>query len=304
MTPVDEMTPLDDELRRAAAAIRTARGEATFTVRLPGASHSASGVAVALVVGLAMVVVLGIPMLFFGSGPRSGSPTPEADGGVAANLSEPSGPSDVDYGVGTVVTDTAPGNCPDQPNDQVTTDTMYLGGPASDQNLGAKGFLYSLSAGPTPVEVATRMVALAFTGHECAVSGQTDADGTGVTVTISPPWVPEALLLDVSIAEHDGVIGVTGIGDRSDLEIRSTNDVTTVQFVEGAPPNTAAVDVRFKKGDDVWYLTPDPASAEPIALKVPAIETDRFPESDVDWVLVVFFDVDRKILGVTGALTS
>lgn len=303
MTPVDDMTQVDGQLRRAAAAVRTARGEASFTVRAPGRSRSASGAAIAMVVGLAIVVVVGIPMLFFGSEPESGSPNPEGGVGVTSDVTVHSGATDTDSRVGTVVTGTTPGNCPDHQNDLITTGTMYLGGPASEQNLGADGFLYSLPVGPTPVEVATQMMALAVAGDECAVSGQTNADGTGVTVTINPPWAASSLTLDVSIAEHNGIVGVTGIGDRADLEINTTNDAPTVRFAEGMLPNTATVDVRFKKGDDVWFLTPDPVSAEPIALEVPAIETDRFPDADVEWVLVVFFDVDRQILGVTGALT-
>lgn len=285
----DDMTRVDDQLRRAAMAVRKARGEASFTVRPPGRLRPSSVVAIAMVVGL---LVVGLPMFLLKSGPEPGIPDPVAGVGAASDVTVPSGP------IGTT-----PGNCPDRQDDLVTTGTMYLGGPASEQNLGADGFLYSLPVGPTPVRVATQMMALAVTGDECAVSGQIDADGTGVTVTISPPWAAAVLTLDVSIAEHDDVVGVTGIGDHADLEINETNGAPAVRFVEGMPPNTATVDVRFKKGDDVWSLLPDPVSAAPIALEVPAVETDRFPDAEVEWVLVVFLDSDGQILDVVGALT-
>ena len=89
--------------------------------------------------------------------------------------------------------------------DTIGTGTLYLGGPASDQNLATPGFIFSQPSGRTAVDVAIGAIALPVIGQECSIDA-TPAQGIGhVIVTVNPPAVPTSLRLDVKVGERDGI---------------------------------------------------------------------------------------------------
>jgi hypothetical protein len=191
--------------------------------------------------------------------------------------------------------------CPDS-TDTIGTGTLYLGGPASDQNLATKGFIFSLPQGPTPVDVAIRAIGLPVIGLECSITGSPTSDANLVRVTARPPTVPTPLQLDVTIAEHDGIVGVTAVTGSTTFEVNNTGATPTLQLLDGVPASTVRVAVRFKKGDDVWEITADPTVRANIALSVPGGETDKFASDPVDWVLFTLIDANEHIVGAGGAL--
>lgn len=194
--------------------------------------------------------------------------------------------------------------CPPE-TEGVTTDTLYLGGPAWEQNLAAAGFILSLPSGTAPVDVAVKAIGGPILGDECSITARPNDDGSNVSVSIEPPAVPTALHLDVALSERDGAVGVTSI--TGNLAIRVTDAGTSVPGVEllgGIPDGAATVDVRFKKGDDVWFLGGEPAIGTKIALDVPAGETDRFPDEPVDWVLLVVRDANERVVGVAAQIVA
>jgi len=116
------------------------------------------------------------------------------------------------------------------------------------------------------------------------------------------PAVPIPLQLDVTIAQRDGVAGVTAIAASTTFKVTNTGAAPSLQLLSGVPASTARVAVRFKKGDDVWELTADPTLGTAIALTVPGGETDKFASDPVDWVLFTLIDANERIVGAGGAL--
>lgn len=191
--------------------------------------------------------------------------------------------------------------CPDG-TDTIGTGTLYLGGPASDQNLATKGFIFSLPEGRTAIDLAMKSIELPVVGFECSITGSPTSDPNVVRVTVRPPAVPTPLQLDVTIAQRDGVAGVTAIAGSTTFKVTNTGAAPTLQLLSGVPASTARVAVRFKKGDDVWELTADPTVGTDIALTVPGGETDKFASDPVDWVLFTLIDANERIVGAGGAL--
>ena len=191
--------------------------------------------------------------------------------------------------------------CPDG-TDTIGTGTLYLGGPASDQNLATKGFIFSLPEGRTAIDVAMKSIELPVVGFECSITGSPTSDPNVVRVTVRPPAVPTPLQLDVTIAQRDGVAGVTAIAGSTTFKVTNTGAAPSLQLLSGVPASTARVAVRFKKGDDVWELTADPTLGTAIALTVPGGETDKFASDPVDWVLFTLIDANERIVGAGGAL--
>lgn len=191
--------------------------------------------------------------------------------------------------------------CPDG-TDTIGTGTLYLGGPASDQNLATKGFIFSLPEGRTAIDVAMKAIELPVVGFECSITGSPTSDPNVVRVTVRPPAVPTPLQLDVTIAQRDGVAGVTAIAGSTTFKVTNTGAAPTLQLLSEVPASTARVAVRFKKGDDVWELTADPTVGTDIALTVPGGETDKFASDPVDWVLFTLIDANERIVGAGGAL--
>lgn len=186
--------------------------------------------------------------------------------------------------------------------DTIGTGTLYLGGPASDQNLAAPGFIYSQPSGRTAVDVAISAIALPIIGQECSIDA-TPAKGIGhVIVTVNPPAVPTSLRLDVKVGERDGIIGVTGIAGSTSFETNRVGDGATLTLIDGVPASATRVQVRFKKGDDVWELTADTTTGTAIDLTVPNGETDRFPDEKIDWVLFTAIDANEHVVDAGGGL--
>jgi hypothetical protein len=202
--------------------------------------------------------------------------------------------------IGTTPATTALGGGASRPCDAavgdplVPADTLYLGGPASDQNLARPGAIFALPDGTPAVDVAVRAVGLAVIGYDCNVSAFVATEGV-VLVGIDPPASSTSVSLNLRIAEMDDAIAVTAITGSTGFETNIVDGGATLTFREALPAGTARVQVRFKKGDDVWELTADPTPNVPIALDVPAGETDRFPDQPVDWVLFTALD-DRDLL--------
>jgi hypothetical protein len=181
----------------------------------------------------------------------------------------------------------------------VTVDTLYLGGPANDQNLARPGAIFALPAGTPAVDVAMRAVGRAVIGYDCNITATAAADGN-VVVSVAPPASSTPVALNLRIAEVDDVVAVTAITGATEFETSVANGPPTLTFREELPAGTARVQVRFKKGDDVWELTADPTPNMPIDLIVPAGETDRFPDQPVDWVLFTAFDDRDRLLDAGG----
>ncbi len=210
-----------------------------------------------------------------------------------------------------VVIDTTPGTtiagsgltpaCPPG-TDTIGTGTLYLGGPASDQNLAAPGFIFSQPSGRTAVDVAIGAIALPVIGQECSIDA-TPAKGIGhVIVTVNPPAVPTSLRLDVNVSERDGIIGVTGIKGSTRFETNRVGDGATLTLIDGVPASATRIQVRFKKGDDVWELTADTTTGTAINLAVPNGETDRFLDQNIDWVLFTAIDANEHVVDAGGGI--
>lgn len=182
----------------------------------------------------------------------------------------------------------------------VPAGTLYLGGPPSEQNLAAAGFIYSLPSGRTALDVAMKTVAMPVIGLECGISATPTADPNVALVTVEPPATPQTLQLTVTVVERDGAIGAIAIGGTTQFEA----DATNLRLGSGVPAAAARVQVRFKKGEDVWELTAEPTSDVDIALAVPNGETDRFPDEPIDWVLFTILDAQYRVLDAGGDLTA
>ena len=189
--------------------------------------------AVVLLVGLAAIVVTrGTPV----EAPSNPVARPDTAVMTSAETEDPV----VDTApVGTV---TGSGQTPACPagTGEVPADTLYLGGPAWEQNLAAKGFILSLPAGSSAVDVAIKAIALPVIGLECSIAG--------------------------------------------------------------APAVEDGVQICFKKGDDVWFLSADPTVGNVIPLAVPDAETDRFADEPVDWVLFTMLDANGRVVDVGGGI--
>lgn len=186
--------------------------------------------------------------------------------------------------------------------DTVGTGTLYLGGPASDQNLAAPGFIFSVPTGPTAVDVAIKAIALPVIGQECSITAAPTPDAGTVTVTVTPPAVPTPVRLEVNIDERDGIIGVTGITGSTSFETNRVGDQLSLTLIDGIPASATRIAVRFKKGDDVWELTADPTTGSNIPLAVPNGEADRFPDQSIDWVLFTAIDANEHVVDAGGGV--
>ena len=186
--------------------------------------------------------------------------------------------------------------------DTIGTGTLYLGGPASDQNLAAAGFIFSQPSGPTAVDVAISAIALPVIGQECSIAAASTPDIGTVIVTVNPPAVPTPLRLDVNISERDGIIGVTGITGSTSFETNRLGNGATLTLIDGVPASATRVQVRFKKGDDVWELAADTTTGKAINLAVPNGETDRFPDQNIDWVLFTAIDANEHVVDAGGGI--
>jgi len=265
----------------------------------PGRSSNRSRVlvgasAVVLIGGLAVVVST-----------RDNPPTTPANSPAPDTSVVPDGTTPTNVVIDTTPATTIEGSgltpaCPPG-TDTVGTGTLYLGGPASAQNLAAPGFIFSLPTGPTAVDVAIMAIALPVIGQECSITAATPNAGT-VIVTVNPPAVPTPLRLEVNIGERDGIIGVTGITGSTSFETNRDGDQVSLTLIDGVPASATRIQVRFKKGDDVWELTADATTGSDIALVVPNGEADRFPDQSIDWVLFTAIDANEHVVDAGGGL--
>ncbi len=191
--------------------------------------------------------------------------------------------------------------CPPE-TETVTHDTIYLGGPASAQNLAAPGFIFSVPIGPTAVDIAIRAIALPVIGQQCSIVAAPTSNAGTVMVTVNPPAVPTALRLEMSIVERDGIIGVTGITGSTRFATNRVGDQVNLTLIDGLPASAARVQVRFKKGNDVWELTADATTGTAITLAIPSGEADRFPDQPIDWALFTAIDANDHVVDVGGGL--
>lgn len=207
-----------------------------------------------------------------------------------------------DAGVTGTTFDGSLGTC----SPAVTRGTMYLGGPAWENNLTADGFMLSLPAGPTAADLATMFVSQAIVGdgceHQITASTQTDlGDGrSAVAVDVVPPATPAALHLTVETAAEDGVIGVIAVRGMTSFDV-ATSGRDQVLHLQGLPAEAVNVSVRFRKGDDVWELAATADDGD-VLLAVPSTETDRFSDARSEWVLFTVQDRNGAVLDVGGAL--
>lgn len=263
--------------------------------RSPG-TRLAIGTAAAVVVGGLTVIAVTRPD--GATGPTGTDP--------ARAPTESTADVTVDTNVGTTPATTVLGggaSLPCQSDDgqlPVPPATLYLGGPANDQNLALPGSIFALGNGVPAVDVAVRAIGSAVVGYDCNITTSAPADGS-VTVAIDPPAAATRLTLEVALVERDNAVSVTAITGSTDFETSTVEGTATLTFREALPSDTAQVQVRFKKGDDVWELTADAAADTPIPLTVPRGETDRFPGEPVDWVLYTALDDQYLLVDAGGA---
>lgn len=233
---------------------------------------------------------------------------PESDGTPAGPATAEGAPPP-EATVDTVPTATTPANGASRPCDASVGDppvpagTLYLGAPANDQNLARPGAIFALPEGTPAVDVAARAVGLAVIGYDCNVTATAAGKGN-VLVSIDPPASSTFVSLMVRLAEIDDAVAVTAIAGSTRFETDVVEGRATLTFRQPFPAGTAHVQVRFKKGDDVWELTADPSPNLPIELQVPAGETDRFPDEPVDWVLFTALDNSDLLLDAGGEVVT
>lgn len=218
-------------------------------------------------------------------------------------------PSEAPDDTSPATTIPGPGQTPDCPAgtnaigpDTPSVGTLYLGGPASDRNLAAAGFIFSQPSGLTAADVAVSAIGLPIIGWECSITAAPTVDASTVIVTVNPPAAPASLRFDVNVSERDGIIGVTGITGSTSFEINRVGDGATLTLIDGVPESASRIQVRFKKGDDVWELTADTIAGTAINLAVPNGETDRFPDQNIDWVLFTAIDANEHVVDAGGRL--
>ncbi len=159
-----------------------------------------------------------------------------------------------------------------------------------------------MPAGPTAVDFALKAIELPVIGQQCSITVAPTPDDSTVIVTVDPPAVPYPLRLNVNLDERDGIIGVTGITGSTTFETNRTGDQATLTLIDGVPASATRVQVRFKKGDDVWELTADPTMGAAITLAVPSGETDHFSDQTIDWVLFTAIDANEHVVDAGGGL--
>ena len=194
--------------------------------------------------------------------------------------------------------------CPAGIEEQGPPGTLYLGGPASDQNLARDGFLFSLPVGTPPVDVATALMGVPVTGLECGIGGRTGIATGTFEVTVDSYAGQPAMVVSVAVEERAGAVGVTEIAGLTAIEVERGSIAPMLRLVDGVPSGARIASVRFKKGDDVWELEADPRAGEAIELRVPTGEVDRFPEAAVDWVLVTIKDADGYVIDVAARVVQ
>lgn len=260
-----------------------------------------------LVAAAVIALVVGLGTIVATRGTATVAPTdtptqPDAATPTIENIEDPVVDPAVVDGTAPVEAVEGSGQTPPCPPETgtVSTGTLYLGGPASAQNLATDGFIFSLPASTEPVDVAIKAIALPVLGLECGITARPNPDASSVSVNIEPPAAPTRLQLDVTIGSTDDAVGVTSINGNLSVEITNTGLVPTVRLLDGVPDSASSLKVRFKKGDDVWELSSQPTTAIDISLAVPNGETDRFPDQPVDWVLITAVDANERIVGVAG----
>ena len=249
----------------------------------------------------AFVVVLGgfsVTNLFLAGGPGGSVATgPAAPGGTSGQEATP-GDS---ISTGTTF-DGSVGAC----SPTVTRGTLYLGGPAEEDNLAATGFIFSVTAGSTATDLARSFVSRAIVGDGCEqhITASTESsrdDGQGVVaVVVVPPATPDAVRLTVETASQNDIIGVTRVRGVTFFSV-TANDGGAILHLDALPAEAVTVSVRFRKGEDVWELAAT-ANDQEIPLVVPAGETDRFPDAQPEWVLFTVQDRNGALLDVGGTL--
>ena len=271
--------------------------------RSTGRSRALVGVSAAVLLGGLAVIV---STRDNSPAPSANSPAPQDSGAPLDTATLPGATTPTNVVVDTTPATTIEGSgltpaCPPG-TDTIGTGTLYLGGPASDQNLAAPGFIFSLPAGPTAVAVALKAIELPVIGQECSITAAPTPDSSTVIVTVDPPAVPYPLRLNVNVDERDGIIGVTVVTGSTSFETNRIGDQATLTLIDGVPASATRVQVRFKKGDDVWELTADPTMGTAITLAVPNGETDRFPDQTIDWVLFTAIDANEHVVDAGGGL--
>ena len=269
----------------------------------------------AAAVGLLSAGIVAAAVRSSGGERRPAGTTDSVDGG-------PTSPITVDTRVSTTVaaTATAPGTAMvddtmvpgavrtplcEAPNSDGPFATLYLGGPASDLNLARPGFIYSMAEGTEPGVVVADFIGTSVTGGDCDVlASPSILDGTFDVFVVSPR-LPATLQVEVDTADRDGAIGVTAVRGSSTytLEPAKAGQAPTIKLGGKIPGNAARVDVRFKKGDDMWSLSAEPVAGE-ITLAVPPGETDPSPDAAVDWVLLTLLDANGAVVDVVGGVLT
>jgi hypothetical protein len=270
--------------------------------RRPGRSGLLIGAAGLVIVGgLATVVALRDRPAHAPSSPVSSTPAPRATD--VAETAEPvtegtSGPANTAPASTVAGSGTTP-RCPAETG-TVPTGTLYLGGPPSAQNLAATGFIFSLPSGPPAVDVALKAIAMPVLGLECSIDAVSTSDPDVITVNVEPPATPRPMKLTLMVADRDGTTGAVAIEGNTQFETGSAD----LRITSTIPADADRVQVRFKKGEDVWELTVAPTDTASIALEVPDGETDRFPSKTVDWVLFTVLDDQGRVLDAGGRATG
>lgn len=178
----------------------------------------------------------------------------------------------------------------------VPTGTLYLGAPGSAQNLAAAGFIFSLAHTTPKVDLAMKAIAMPVLGLECSIDAGPTSDPDVFTVAVGAPATPTPFDVTVALAERGDVAGAIAINGSTGFDTTSTE----LRLTSGLPDGAARVQIRFKKGDDVWELTAPPTAGVTVALEVPVGETDRFPDHPVDWVLFTVLDSNYRVLDAGG----
>lgn len=299
------------DLDRAIDGYRPGEPSVLHTVRPMGRDRRGGpspGRAIALV-GTAAVVLAGLTIVVVNrSGESPVGPAAPLDS-AATTMTTGSGSGSGEVSVtepndGTVPPATRVGQgspCP-QLDAGVAPATLYLGGPPSDANLAAAGFIFSQPAGADPRDVATGMLGLPIVGSDCGITASAAADGT-VAVHVPASMYAAAMDLTVTVTSTSTAVGVTEIRGETQFDATRTGSTAELRLLDGIPESAVTMSVRFRKGEGMWELT-TPVGGQAIALTVPVTETDRSSDAPVEWVLFTLFDAAGKIVGVGGVLVS
>lgn len=237
------------------------------------------------------------------------SSAPESDQGSVTPATEPGSDSALETGdpVATLYDESGEGSAPDEC--LFPPATVYLGDLGDGGATSRPDFIVSAPLG-TPIEVLARSTIVEpVVGTECGGNDPTivrttsdSATGT-VDVTVLPPAAPIQMDLTLQTSEDSDGVGVTSIQGATQFAVDNNGPVPVLQLEGGAPPEGVSTAVRFRKGSVVWEVSV-PSTTGSIELRVPAVESDQEPDTEVAWMLFAVRDEQGFVVDTGGAVIS